>query len=63
MADTYIRYVAGVKEKKQKQRLTFAPFSMGMNKNNVSLMFEEALWARATVWIHMHNKWRKARQI
>ena len=59
LATTYTRYVAGEKKTLTKSALQFAPFSMGVNRNHRSIMHDEVLRARATVWMRMNNVNRK----
>lgn len=61
LSDKYVRYVNNVKHTDNKDPLTFAPFKMGVNRNHVSIMYDEKLRARATVWIRMNNVKKKGK--
>ena len=61
LSTTYIRYVDGEKKTLDKPALQFAPFSMGVNRNHRSIMHDEVLRARATVWMRMNNVKRKGK--
>ena len=51
LATKYTRYVSGEKIIADKQGMEFAPFKMGVNRNHRSIMYDEVLRARATVWM------------
>ena len=61
LATNYTRYIEGEKTVKVKEKFTFAPFEMGVNRNHKSIMYDEVLRARATVWMRMNNVRRKGK--
>ena len=61
LSSTFTTYSKTGKQVRSKPRLEFTPFHMGFNKNNVSIMHDERVRARAIVWMRLYNVKRKGK--